>query len=50
MVKVEDMKFSLIYADDFDKTKKFYEKYFGFKQTMDMPDTFIEIIKELIHQ
>ena len=39
MAVVTDFKFSLIYAEDFEETKAFYEKYFGFKQEFEMPDT-----------
>lgn len=39
MVKVQDLKFSLIYADDFEKTKSFYVKHFDFKESFEMPDT-----------
>ncbi|MCJ8345152.1 VOC family protein [bacterium] len=39
MVKVNDLKFSLIYAEDFEKTKSFYEKHFGFKESFEMNDT-----------
>lgn len=39
MVKVTDFKFSLIYADDFDLTKAFYEKHFGFKESFEMAPT-----------
>jgi predicted enzyme related to lactoylglutathione lyase len=39
MAKVTDLKFSLIYADDFSATRAFYEKYFGFEDAFEMPDT-----------
>lgn len=39
IVNVTDLRFALIYATNFDETKKFYEKYFGFKDQMEMPDS-----------
>jgi hypothetical protein len=39
MAKVTELRFSLIYVDDFVKTKVFYEKYFAFEEVFKMDDT-----------
>ncbi len=39
IVNVKEFKFSLVYASKFDETKAFYEKYFGFTEEFDMPDS-----------
>ena len=39
VVRVNELKFSLVYASDFSETKSFYEKYFGFTDEFEMPES-----------